>query len=327
MVLLLVALELYFSVMLIVSGLSKLADPKTFSIALVQQRILPLRAINYATKILPLVELLLAFLLIIGFAAPVTAVALLLLFFGFFGLKVFLLATGRTDCGCFSSHNRQQVDAASVVVALLLAILAAFHLWLVFHNDSVALLWRLVIGFLCIGGACFLLIRIFIKRQLSLPDDPYAGGLSVGEQAPLFTAFDQTGMPQNLSDYIGQRYILGFVLPGCTVCPGALKALHRLHQDEPDLAILIMGGADEARNRAYGQQHDVHLPFLTPDSQLVEQTYRVRGFPLLFVLDQTGVIRAKGVVNTYGHLQVLLRSAAKALPSGNVPSYLLSNKK
>ncbi len=139
-------------------------------------------------------------------------------------------------------------------------------------------------------------------------------GLPIGEQAPLFSALDQDGKIIKLEDFQGQRRILAFISPGCSACPGTIEVLNRVVQNDHHLAVIVVGSSDSELNRVFAAEHNAQMPILTPDLDLARKTYRIQRVPFLYVLDETGAIRAKGVVNRSGHLQDLLTMADTQVP-------------
>ncbi len=176
---------------------------------------------------------------------------------------------------------------------------------------SIIALWVLV---LVETGLLLLLLRALgeLKQQgkLLATQTPSfeMGGLDVGEQAPSFVAIDDDGTPVNLEDFSGRRRVLAFVSPGCPACGGAIEALNAVVREERDLVVLVLGGPDRERNRAYAAEHKAQMPIHTPTAD-VKQAYRVQGVPFVFILDEAGLIRAKGPVNATEHVQNLLRTA------------------
>jgi methylamine dehydrogenase accessory protein MauD len=138
-------------------------------------------------------------------------------------------------------------------------------------------------------------------------------GLAVGEPAPSFGATDYEGRPVQLADFQGQRRILAFILPGCAACDGTMKALVTFARQEQTAVILVIGGSDRERNRAYALEHETPFTILTPTPAFSGELYRLGGVPFVFVIDEAGIIRAKGVANTSERLQHLF-TAAFALP-------------
>ena len=156
-----------------------------------------------------------------------------------------------------------------------------------------------------------------IRRRLLPPihdlHPSIVGGLDIGENAPTFVAVDLEDNRLIIDSSQEKSYLLTFVSPGCSVCSGALKALQKMLQEKPSLAGLVVGSSDKELNRVYAKNQHVRMPFLTDDANLIQKIYRVQGFPLTFVIDEAGVIRAKGVINNYLQLQALLKFAAKPI--------------
>ncbi|MGH2494350.1 MAG: peroxiredoxin family protein [Ktedonobacteraceae bacterium] len=133
-------------------------------------------------------------------------------------------------------------------------------------------------------------------------------GLEVGVQAPSFVASSYNGDSVQLEDFRGRRCILAFVSPDCSACAGAIEAIHRVQQEEHDLALLVVGGSDARQNERYAHEHQAQMPIWTAPLSLAMEVYRVPGVPFVFVLDANGVIRAKGTANQEEQLQALLKT-------------------
>ncbi|MGI9062066.1 MAG: peroxiredoxin family protein [Ktedonobacteraceae bacterium] len=131
----------------------------------------------------------------------------------------------------------------------------------------------------------------------------------MGVHAPSFATTDDEGNVVRLDDFAGKKRILTFVLPGCSSCAGAIQTLNTFLQTKPAETVLLIGSGDHLLNRAYASEHDAHLPLLTPSPDFDADLYHIRGVPFVFVLDERGTIRAKGVVNDSDGLQRLLVAA------------------
>lgn len=304
-------LELYFAVILVVSGLTKINNPQYFVKTLRRQKLLPSWSIIPSAKVFPWVEISIAFLLLIGITANVGAIFLFILFAGFLSMKVYLFVTKRVeDCGCYGDANPKQIDTASICVSVVLVLLAIVHLWLVMVEPTVNLMWRVTSSILLFMISGFIMGRIIVKHsQSSFQKSLNTEELLIGKIAPSFTAVDQQKSAISLSDFQGQKRLLAFVWPGCSFCPGVLKALNEVLQKQPDFVGLIVGGYDHASNSVYAAEHEVHVPFLTPERELIEKVYQVHHFPIVFAIDEIGVIRGKRIVNKLEHLQELLVEA------------------
>ncbi len=132
------------------------------------------------------------------------------------------------------------------------------------------------------------------------------GGLAVGEKAPSFVATNQEGKLVSLEDFEGQRRILAFISPGCPACASAISIFNAILKDGGDFTILVIGGPDRELNRSYAAKHRLQVPLLTPQSNFDQEEYLVPMIPFVFVLDETGIIRARGPVIDRPHMHNLL---------------------
>lgn len=178
---------------------------------------------------------------------------------------------------------------------------------------STIALWVLV---LFETGLLLLLLRVLGElRQKgvlssvrnSLPSETW--GLNVGEQAPSFTATDFDGNVVHLEDFEGHRRILAFILPGCSSCADAIRVLNTTLHTENGMKVMVIGGPVGDLNHAYATEHNAQMPILTPVPDFDRELYRIRGVPFVFVLDEMGVIRAKGIMHEVEQLQHLLAQA------------------
>jgi peroxiredoxin len=151
-----------------------------------------------------------------------------------------------------------------------------------------------------------------IKQQGRLAgsqkQSPADWGLAIGEKAPSFVATDQDGHPVSLEDMLGRRCILAFISLGCVSCVTTVETLDMFLQEEPDIAIWVIGSTHAQQNLAYAAEHHTHLPILTPATS-IDDSYNIQVKPFVFVLDEAGIVRAKSGMNDRQHLDTLLRRA------------------
>lgn len=146
----------------------------------------------------------------------------------------------------------------------------------------------------------------FASNQLPPPQE---WGLAVGEQAPSFVVSDDKGNSIHLDDFHGEKRIVAFVSPGCSACSGTIEALNIFVRDEQTFAVFVLGGSDREQNRAYAAKQQTLMPILTDHAEVGKIAYRVQGVPFLFILDEEGIIRAKGLVTNRERLQQVLVNA------------------
>ncbi len=147
------------------------------------------------------------------------------------------------------------------------------------------------------------------NRHVPSSNDPLNDGIPVGEQAPDFDAKDQQGRVVNLRNFQGRWRILAFVSPGCKACKETIGVLNDTQRNRQQLTVLLVGEQDFQQNQEYAHEHKAQMPILTPAHNLARNIYRIQGVPFVFILDENGIIRAKGIVNEPDHMQELLKRA------------------
>lgn len=307
------ALQLYFAMILGVSGLMKFENPSYFADKLLQQHLLPSWSIGFISRTLPIIEMVIAFFLISGIALKFNAIVVITLFMLFLLIKIYLFVTGSdADCACYGSTNSQKVDGASVIVSILLVLLSIAHLWLADQFTSVSWQWRFFTSLIFIGAGLFFVRKIITRRTIHISTEHVqpldVGGLSLGEKAPPFVATDQNGNSLNLDHFQGIPYLLTFVTPGCPACPKALEIMENVLQSQQKVSGLVVGSSDFESNRIYAAEHKVNLPFLTPLLESTKKLYNVQVVPFIYLVDEAGIIRAKGIISNMDHLEQLLTS-------------------
>ncbi|MGI8589311.1 MAG: TlpA family protein disulfide reductase [Chloroflexia bacterium] len=171
-------------------------------------------------------------------------------------------------------------------------------IWLV----SYIILWLLVLG---LGVLVFLLYRQLGILYLGSAEGVSRDGLAVGTAAPDFSLGDQYGNTQRLSDYRGKPTFLVFGSPSCTPCRVLLPQMDDWAAAHPEVGVLWLNAANPDESTKYASDMGATLPVVahTPDQKLPER-YHVRVTPFSFLLDQDGIIRTKGLVNSKAGLDL-----------------------
>src|SRR5437867_13083592 len=171
-------------------------------------------------------------------------------------------------------------------------------IWLV----SYIALWILVV--------VLILLVILLYRQLGIvylgsAEGVSRDGLSPGTKAPDFNLQDQYGNPQKLSEYRGRPAVLLFGSPHCSPCRILLPQLHDWAKAHPEVGVIWLNAASDEESLKMVSDLGATLPVLAhePELKLMDR-YRVRVTPFMFFLDESGVVRAKGLVNTKGGLDL-----------------------
>jgi methylamine dehydrogenase accessory protein MauD len=172
--------------------------------------------------------------------------------------------------------------------------------WLV----SYIVLWVLV---LTMGVLILLLYRQLGIMYLGSAEGVSRDGLPKGTQAPDFSVTDQYGNLQRLINYRGRPTLLLFGSPHCSPCRTLLPQLHDWAAAHPEVGVLWLNAASPEESLKFVSDTGATIP-VAPyppegNSNLLD-TYRVRVTPFSFLLDENGVIRAKGLVNTKAGLDL-----------------------
>ena len=146
-------------------------------------------------------------------------------------------------------------------------------------------------------------------------------GLTVGEAAPELEVTDLAGQALHVgakrSD--GRSTLLLFVSPTCPVCKTLLPAVKSSRKDERGWMDLILASdGDVAEQRAFVRAHGLEaIPYVV--SAALGLAYQVSRLPFAALLDENGVLRARGLVNSREHLESLFE--AKRLGVASLQEY------
>ena len=145
-------------------------------------------------------------------------------------------------------------------------------------------------------------------------------GPKVGEQAPRFELPDLLNRPQRIG-YGGRRsQMLFFLSPRCPICKKLLPILQSTARKEHDWldVILASDGQRPEHLTFYRSKHLENFPYVL--SERVGRAFEVAKLPYAVLIDEQGVVRAKGLVNTREHLESLF--TAKELGVGSAQEWL-----
>ncbi|MGB7708201.1 MAG: peroxiredoxin [Microcoleus sp.] len=138
--------------------------------------------------------------------------------------------------------------------------------------------------------------------------------LTVGTDAPQFTAKDTNGNTVSLSQFAGKTVILYFYpkddTPGCTREAQSFKAAHQEYIAK-DIVVLGVSRDDEASHQKFTEKYGLPFQLLADVDGAITQAYDVDGGGyakrVTYVIDGNGKIsHVDGNVTTASHAQDLL---------------------
>lgn len=146
-------------------------------------------------------------------------------------------------------------------------------------------------------------------------------GLSVGEPAPLVEVADLEGRTLKVGSTRedGRSTLLLFVSPSCPVCKTLLPAVKSSRRDERAwLDVILASDGDRSEQQAFVREQGLEgIPYVV--SAALGLAYQVSRLPFAVLLDEHGVLRARGLVNSREHLESLFE--AKRLNVASLQEY------
>jgi methylamine dehydrogenase accessory protein MauD len=151
-------------------------------------------------------------------------------------------------------------------------------------------------------------------------------GLKVGEPAPTMTLTDLSGrvVPIGSAAASGKSTLLVFVSPTCPVCKTLLPVLKssRLSESGWLEIVLASDGAEEEQRRFIGAHGLKEFPYLL--STALGLAFQVDRLPFAALVDEGGILRARGIINSREHLESLFEAKRRGV--GSLQDYLESHR-
>jgi len=191
---------------------------------------------------------------------------------------------------------------------------------------SVVVLWIVVL--------CLLAVVLALTRQLGVLHERIAPvgalmlnrGLAVGEPAPAIDVVDLHGANLRLGAprTDGKSTLLLFVSPTCPVCKSLLPIVKSSGRDERDwLDIILASDGNTEEHRDYVRANGLGgIPYVL--SAPLGMTLQVSRLPFAALLDEAGILRARGLINSREHLESLFE--AKRLGVASLQDYFANAK-
>jgi methylamine dehydrogenase accessory protein MauD len=182
----------------------------------------------------------------------------------------------------------------------------------VFWLISSLALWALVLflGFLLLGALRGLALLRWRLEQLEATTPSRLGGrgLRPGKKAPDFTLPGIPGGEVALHHYAKRKVLLVFMQPGCGPCHHIVPELNRLHHAGGPQVLVIHNGGTQAV-QGWIEQHRPRFPVALQEGFNLSKRYQVFATPFAFLIDERGMIAARGIISTKQYLGFVLTRA------------------
>lgn len=116
----------------------------------------------------------------------------------------------------------------------------------------------------------------------------------------------------------GEAQLLMFVSPGCMVCEQVLPSIPVVARSGEMTPYVLTDVDSFETKRAFEPKR---LGSAIASAPAVAQAYEVPGTPYIIVLDDLGVVRAKGTVNNLEQMEGLVDTARRRLSGGAATSH------
>jgi methylamine dehydrogenase accessory protein MauD len=185
-----------------------------------------------------------------------------------------------------------------------------------------ALLWALVLVLAVVVLALVRQVGVLHERIAPAGALMLAKGLKIGELAPPLEVTDLNERPLSLGGQRadGRSTLVMFVSPTCPVCKTLLPVLTASRRSEQAwLEIVLASDGDLGAQREFVKNERLEaFPFVV--SAPLGMAYQVSRLPFAVLVDEAGILRARGLINSREHLESLFE--AKRLGVASLQDYL-----
>lgn len=182
---------------------------------------------------------------------------------------------------------------------------------------SNALLWVVVV-LLC-GVVLALVRQVGILHERVAPAGALMvqGGPAIGDPAPVveLTTWHGATLRVGGPDPDGRSTLVCFLSATCPVCATLLPVLGAVRESEQRwLRVVAVGDGERAEHETLAERLAGRVDAFALSGPL-GLAYRVPKLPYAVLLDEAGVVRAAGLVNTREHLESLFEAQARGVAS------------
>jgi methylamine dehydrogenase accessory protein MauD len=182
---------------------------------------------------------------------------------------------------------------------------------------SNTVLWVVVLALCAVVLALVRQIGVLHERIAPAGALMLKRGLKVGEPAPTMTltALDGRVVPIGTAGTSARSMLLVFVSPTCPVCKALLPVLKasRLSEGGWLEIVLASDGTEEDQRRFVAAQGLKDFPYVV--STALGLAFQVDRLPFAALVDEGGLLRARGIINSREHLESLFEAKRRGVAS------------
>jgi methylamine dehydrogenase accessory protein MauD len=172
---------------------------------------------------------------------------------------------------------------------------------------SNVLLWILVIALSLTVFALARQVGVLHERVAPAGALTPTSGPKVGEQSPRFELADLRQRPITIGGVNDAATLVMFISPTCPVCRGLVPTARALARQEGLALVFASDGEDVRQHETYADDLDLgDYPYVL--SEALGMRFGVSKLPFALLIDGSGVLVGKGLVNTREHLESLVEA-------------------
>ncbi len=188
---------------------------------------------------------------------------------------------------------------------------------------SNVVLWLVVVALGLVVLALTRQIGVLHERVAPAGALTLSGGVKPGESVPPMSLPTLGGGNIDLEGFAARKrgLLIFFLSPTCPVCKSLLPVVTRIAKEERQWLDLLFAsdGATKAEHEAYVADRNLEsFPYVV--SQQLGMALQVSKLPYAALVDESGVLVAKGLVNTREHIESLFE--AKRLGVANINEFM-----
>jgi peroxiredoxin Q/BCP len=122
-----------------------------------------------------------------------------------------------------------------------------------------------------------------------------AEGLQIGDEAPAFELSDYEGRRVSFPNGNGRSVVVfgEADCPPCNTLAGQLNSVADEH-----VGVIFVAGENGDDNKRFAAEHGLTFPVLSDPELVTMKAYKVRSTPFVYVIDEAGTVRAKGITSS-----------------------------
>jgi methylamine dehydrogenase accessory protein MauD len=176
-----------------------------------------------------------------------------------------------------------------------------------------ALQWLVLAGLAIAGLALARQVGVLHVRVAPAGALDAGRGPAIGEKAPVMPLTTLDGRPWLLGGPASGKTLLMFVSAACPMCKSLIPVAKSFAAAER-VSLVFLGDDDPSVQRTLVERHDLAgFPFINNDE--IGRLFEVDKLPHAVLLDEQGVVLAKGLVNSREHLESLIIAHEMGVPS------------